>query len=139
MRGIAPFVAAAVAGALLGSCSTTPEQAMRSAKSDRQLQEMLSGKIARPAVSCVPPWNANDMTIIDQQTVAFRRGTGRVYVVRLTDGCNQLGIGPYALLTNPVGGTGLCRGDIAQVIDTMNRMTVGSCTIAEITPYERAG
>jgi hypothetical protein len=30
---------------------------------------------------------------------------------------------------------GLCRGDIARVIDTSLHMTVGSCTFGDIIPY----
>jgi hypothetical protein len=80
------------------------------------------------------------MVIIDENTIAFRTGGGnRVYVAH-TNGCTNLRPGgPYALLTRQYGGPGLCSGDIAQVIDPLNRMTVGSCVFSNFTPYVKAG
>jgi hypothetical protein len=125
--------------AMLGSCSMAPQPVTRSPSGQRAMDSLLTGKVAGPPVSCLPSYNANDMSIIDGRTVAFRVGTGTVYMVRLNEGCGLLGSGNYALLTRPFGGMGLCRGDIAQVFDTMNRQTVGSCTVAAIVPYVRPG
>lgn len=125
--------------ALLGSCSMAPQPVMRSPSGQRAFESLLSGKIAGPPISCLPSYNANDMSVIDGRTVAFRVGTGTVYMMQLGDGCGLLGSGNYALLTRPFGGSGNCSGDIAQVVDTMNRQTVGSCTIGPIVPYERPG
>ena len=133
MRGISLLLIAAV----VGSCSTAPQPVMRSPSGQRAYQALLVGKVAGPPVSCVPNWNANDMSIIDGRTVGFRVGTGTSYIVHLGPGCDLLGSGNYAMLTKQFGGMGLCRGDIAQVFDTMNRQTVGSCVIGEITPYTR--
>jgi len=126
-------------GATLASCTATAEQPTRSARGQQQYLSLVAGKVARPEVSCLPNYSANDMTVIDGRTVAFRRGTGTVYIMHLTPGCEMVGGGIYALLSRQYGGTGLCRGDIQQVIDTMNRITVGSCTIGAIVPYVRAG
>ena len=124
---------------LLGSCAMAPQPMMRSPSGQRALDMLMAGKVAGPPISCLPSYNANDMSIIDGRTVAFRVGTGTVYMVQLSDGCGLLGNGNYALLSKPVGGLGLCRGDIQQVFDTMNRQTVGSCVIENITPYRRPG
>jgi hypothetical protein len=126
-------------GAILASCSTAPPQPMRSVKSEQRYQQLLAGKVARPPVSCLPSYNANDMVIVDDQTVAFKVGTGRVYVAHMQGGCTNLSAGPYALLTRQYGGSGLCHGDIAQVIDTINHITVGSCVFGDFVPYLRAG
>lgn len=125
--------------ALLGSCSMAPQPLVRSPSGQRAMDALLTGKVAGPPVSCLPSYNANDMSILDGRTLAFRVGTGTVYMVQLTEGCGLLGSGNYALVTRPFGGLGLCRGDIAQVADTMNRQTVGSCTVAAIVPYSRPG
>jgi hypothetical protein len=80
------------------------------------------------------------MVVIDENTVAFKIGSGRVYVAHMQGPCNNLGgNGSYALLTRPVGGLGLCRGDIAQVIDTSARITVGNCSFGDFIPYVRSG
>ena len=137
MRGISLLLL----GAALGSCAVAPQPtgAMRSPSGQRAFDSLLAGKVAGPPVSCLPNYNANDMSTIDGQNVIFRVGTRTAYLVRLTPGCDLLGSGNYALLSRQFGGVGLCRGDIAQVFDTMNRQTVGSCTVGEIIPYRRTG
>lgn len=124
---------------LLGSCAMAPQPMMRSPSGQRALDMLMAGKVAGPPVSCLPSYNSNDMSIIDGRTVAFRVGTGTVYVMQLSEGCGLLGSGNYALFTRQIGGLGMCSGDIAQVFDTMNRQTVGSCTIGPIVPYRRPG
>jgi hypothetical protein len=124
-------------GATLVSCTATAEQPTRSPRGQQQYLSLLAGKTARPEISCLPNYSANDMTVIDGRTLAFRRGTGTVYVMHLTPGCEMVGGGTYALLSRQYGGSGLCRGDIQQVIDTTNRITVGSCTVGAIIPYTR--
>lgn len=126
-------------GAGLASCTAAAEQPIRNARGQQEYMALVAGKTPRAPLTCLPTYNANDMTVIDGRTLAFRRGTGTVYVVNLTPGCELLGGGSYALLSKQYGGTGLCRGDIQQVIDTMNRVTVGSCTIGAITPFVRPG
>jgi hypothetical protein len=127
-----------IAGTLLASCTAAAyEPPARTARSETRLQQMLAGKIARPPISCLPNYNANDMTVIDGRTLAFRQTSNTTYIMHLSQGCDLLGSGPYALLSRQFGGQGLCRGDIQQVIDTMAHTTVGSCTIADIVPYVR--
>jgi hypothetical protein len=135
MRGISLLIV----GTSLASCSTPLAPPMRSAERQQHLEQLTSGKIAGQPISCVPFSNSNDMSVIDGQTLAFRAGSSRTYVAHLSAGCAQIATGGYALLTKPFGGSGMCRGDIAQVIDTSNRLTVGSCTVEEIVPYTRPG
>jgi hypothetical protein len=136
MRGISLLLL----GAMLASCTTAPPPPgaeMRSPRAQQEYASLTAGKVARPEVSCLPDYNANDMGVIDGRTLSFRRGTGTVYMMHLTPGCEMVSGGTYALLSRQYGGMGLCRGDIQQVIDTMNRITVGSCTIGAIVPYTR--
>ena len=129
-----------IAGTILASCTTAPPPPgppMRSASGERAYQELVAGKVAGRPMNCLPTYHANDMSIIDGQNVVFRTGVRTAYLVRLTPGCELLGSGNYALLSRQFGGTQLCHGDIQQVIDTMNRITVGSCTVADIVPYYR--
>jgi hypothetical protein len=131
MRGIALLLMATT----LASCMAAP-QPTRSAKADSQLQKLLAGKAAGPAVSCLPEYRADNMIVIDDQTIAFRESGRRVWVSNLTHSCSNLGSGNYALVTRRYGGTGLCRGDIGQVADLSTGMTVGSCVFGDFTPYE---
>lgn len=128
------------AGAILASCTTSPPVPARSAQSEQQYQRLLAGKVAQPPVSCMPTYGYNDMVVIDPDTIAFRTGSSKVYVAHMQGGCAGLnGPGPYALVTRQVGATGYCHGDIAEVVDTLNHFTVGSCVFGDFTPYVRAG
>ncbi len=124
-------------GAALGSCSVAPEPVVRTPTALIAYDKLIAGKVAGPPVSCLPNYNANDMSIIDSQTVAFRVGGSTTYIMHLSPGCNGLGSGNAALLTKQFGAGGLCHGDIAQTFDTFNRMTVGSCVIGDIIPFTR--
>jgi hypothetical protein len=137
MRGISLLLL----GATLASCMTgPPPPPTQNARAAQELQQLLAGKVARPEISCLQSYNTNDMTVIDGRTLAFRRGTGTVYLAHLSPGCELLSPqSTYALLSRQFGNPGTCRGDIQQVIDTTNRITVGSCTIEAIIPYVRAG
>ena len=132
MRGIALLLI----GATLASCAVAPQPG-RSARAENRFQQLLAGKVAGPAVSCLPSYRANDMVVIDDATIAFRDGSRRVYVANLSHSCSNLGSGHYALVTKRYGGSGLCRGDIGQVADLTTGMTVGSCVFGDFTPYER--
>ena len=131
MRGIAFLLI----GATLASCAAAPQPG-RSAKAEQRFQQLLAGKVAGPAVSCLPSYRSNDMVVIDDQTIAFRDGNRRVWVSNLSHSCSNLGSGHYALVTRTFGGTGLCRGDIGQVADLSTGTTVGSCVFGDFTPYE---
>ena len=127
-----------IASSILASCTMAPPPPMPIAQPSVQLQQLLAGKVARPPISCLPSYQGNDMRIIDGRTLAFRAAGGNtVYVAHLTPGCEQLGDGPYALLSRRVGGSGLCRGDTQQVLNTLSKMPVGSCSIAAIVPFTR--
>ena len=105
MRGISLLLL----GATLASCTDMPEQPIRSARGQQEFQMLVAGKAPRAQLSCLPSYNANDMTVIDGRTLAFRRGTGTVYIMSLTPGCELGGGGGYAFVSRQFGGQGLCR------------------------------
>lgn len=128
-----------IAGSMLGSCmnASPPPYMSRSPSGERAYQTLLAGKVPGRPVSCLPNYSSNDMSIIDGRTIAFRVGTGTTYLMHLNPGCEMLGSGNYALLSRQYGSPGLCTGDIQSVVDTLNHINVGSCTIADIVPYHR--
>ena len=131
-------------GATLVSCTAAPAaDTQRSAKNQARYQELIAGKVAGAPMNCLPYYlKANDMTVIDDNTVAFSRGPGSspVYIAHMRGPCTGLvGPGPYALVTRQVGASGFCSGDIATVQDTMAHITVGSCSFGEFVPYTRPG
>ena len=130
MRGISLLLG----GVVIASCAiaAAPE---RSPDRDRQFQQVVAGKVARAPLDCMPYSRGRDMVVLDQNTVLFKTGRDRVYVAHMSAGCSNLGgPGPYALVTRQTTGS-LCHGDIADVVDTLARMTVGSCTFDNFVPY----
>ena len=125
-----------IGGALVACTTTAAEQPIRSVKAQKQYDQLLAGKVAGAPVSCLPSYNQNDMVVIDERTVAFRQGSGRVWVNHMQGGCSNLG-GSYALVTRTFGSAQLCRGDIGQVVDLTNHFTVGSCVFGDFVPYTR--
>src|SRR3954454_7172219 len=113
--------------AILASCTTGPPVPTRTAENQRAYEQLLVGKVAEAPLSCPPHYRADDMRVIDDNTIAFRDGTNRTYVTHMLGGCSNLASGHYALVTKKYGTADTCRGDIAEVVDVLNRMTVGSC------------
>ena len=128
-------IALIVAGAWLAACSTAPQPVVRTAEKQAEYARLLEGKVAGPTTSCLPSYNADDMRVIDDNTVVFRQGARRAYVAHLEGGCANLGRGGFAMVTRQFGNGSLCRGQIATVVDTGSGMTVGSCVFGNFTPY----
>ena len=128
-----------IAGSMLASCTNAPPPPYmsRSPSGERAYQTLLAGKVPGRPLSCLPHYEANDMMVIDGRTVAFRMGSRTTYLMHLGPGCEMLGSGTYALLSRQFTGPGMCEGDIQSVIDPLNHISVGSCTIADIVPYTR--
>ena len=137
MRSVIPLL---IMGSVVGCTYAPPPQApMVDAKAQEKLSRLLAGKVAGPPVSCLPSYRQKDMTVIDDYTIAFRDGVDRVWINKPHGGCNLLASGSYALVTHGVGGMGLCRGDIGNVVDSMNHVTVGSCVMSDFIPYTTPG
>ena len=110
MRGISLLLV----GIVIASCTAAAQQPVRSIKAQQQYERLLAGKVAGAPQSCLPSYNANDMTVIDDNTVAFKVGTRRVF--REPHAGRLLDLGGGYTLSSPTAsaGQGLCRGDIAQ-------------------------
>jgi hypothetical protein len=131
MRGI-PIL---IAGAAFVTCTASAEQPM-SPKAQATYDRLLAGRVAGAAMTCLPTLSANDMTVVDDNTIVFRNGS-RLYVNHPEGGCSQLSQGHTAILTSQYGQTGPCRGDVLHVEDTLSHMEVGSCVYGDFTPYVR--
>ena len=124
--------------ALLASCTGVPERPTRTAENERVYQLALQGKAPEAPISCLPHYNSGDMKTIDDSTILFRQGSSRAWVAHMQTPCTGLDTGHYALVTRQYGGMGMCRGDIAEVVDTLNRFPMGSCVFGDFVPYVRA-
>jgi hypothetical protein len=134
MRRVSLLLIGAAAATSCTDASLAPSPA-QIARSQAHFQELTAGKVAEAPINCLPHYRANDMVVIDENTIAFKDGA-RVYVAHMNGPCTNIGgAGGYALLTRTTGTPGLCRGDIAQVVDTSAHITVGSCSFEEFIPY----
>ena len=129
------LIASAVA-----SCSTAPpvQSADQVARTQAKLAQLTAGRIAGQPVACLTRNQSDDMTIIPGGAVAFRDNARRLYINHMQGSCPNLR-DTQALLTRPVATTQLCRGDIAQVVDTSTRVFVSSCVFGDFVPYTRPG
>jgi hypothetical protein len=124
----------------IGSCTMAlpPNAGAMTARQHAELAALTAGKVAGPPISCLQHYHTNDMVVPDEHAVAFRVGRRQVYVNGMQGGCPSLRP-PYALLTRQVGTAALCRGDIAEILDTSTGATVGSCVFGDFIPYSRPG
>ena len=132
MRSIALLTATAA----LAACTTAPQPTL-SAEGEAHLQRLIAGKTAGPAVSCISRIRADNMTVIDDNRIAFRDGN-RVFVNDFRgQGCGGAGSGFYTLVTRS-SGSQLCSGDIAELVDARSGMLRSACILGEFTPYTRS-
>ena len=136
MRGLSLLLLGAVLA--VPSAAAQQQQQAFSPKAQQKFDRVTAGMIAKPTVPCMSTFNAYQTTVIDEQTVAFRFGSNRLYVAHLPGGCSNLATPPYTMVTRQVGSARLCRGDIATIVDPHNGFTVGSCVFGDFTPYTKA-
>ena len=129
------YLSIALIASALAACTTAPEPMTRSAEAEAQLGRLLAGKTPGAPMNCLRSWQSGNMVVIDDSTVVFRDSPTRVYRNDFRGGsCSRLGSGSYALVTRTTG-SGLCSGDIAQVVDVSNGITMGSCVLGDFIPY----
>lgn len=124
-------------GSALAACSTAPETYQRSERAEARLQQELAGlTVTGPAQNCIPNYRADQMVVIDDNTLLFRDGPSRVWRNDLAGSCGGLGLGNTLVLRLSTGM--LCSGEIGQVVDLTSGVTSGSCVLGEFTPYGRS-
>ena len=128
------LIACTAAG--LAACSTATEPPVRSAQDQAKYLQLIEGRVAGAPLNCLPSWNADDMRVIDDQTLVFGERSNRLYVANLQSPCDNVGQPGYALVTRTPG-SGMCSGDIATVVQTSSGINAGSCVIGTFTPYTR--
>jgi hypothetical protein len=128
--------AIAVGAALLVPSAATIAKPEHSAKSTEALAKALAGRTAGPATRCVPDFRTSDMKIIDDGTIIFGQGK-TVYLQKPVGGCPGLGIGGNSLVARQFATNRMCQGDINEVVDVRNGITIGSCVFEDFVPYTR--
>jgi len=123
--------------ALAAACTAAPPPAEVSAAAQSQLAEALKGRVqAGPPLNCVSQRDLRGNRSAGEEAIIFAtRGSDLVYVNRPTAGCPELGSGRALRIRTP--STQYCAGEIVEVIDTLNNVTYGSCSLGQFTPYRR--
>lgn len=130
-------VVVAAGAALLTASAATIAKPGHSPKSAEALAKALAGRTAGPSTRCVPDFRSSDMKIIDDGTIIFGQGK-TVYLQRPVGGCPGLGIGGNSLVARQFATNRMCQGDINEVVDVRNGITIGSCVFEDFIPYTRA-
>lgn len=132
------FVAVPIAVAL-ASCTGAYNGPYRDTRGEAELAHQLAGKVQGPPVHCLPNYRTNDHQVIDRDTILYRDGR-TVYVQNTNGSCYPDGTGlGYTLVLRKFGTTDLCRGDIAQVINSSGGTFAGSCSFNDFIPYRSIG
>lgn len=127
-------MAAAVA-ALLGACSTAPEQQTRSPQASKELADALAGRVAGPPQRCITTYRTTKVQPIDDFTILYDQGS-TIYVQNPRGGCPGVGSGNDILVTRQTTNQ-LCDGEIAQTVDLTSRVERGGCVFGPFVPYTK--
>lgn len=130
-----PILITVAAAAALASCTEDPGPSM-GMQADARLQQMLAGKTAGPAMSCIPRQQAqNARPLVTPGAVAFVATPGLIYVSNVeTTGCADAANPNYSVVTVSHG-SDLCSGDRVELQDLQTRGFHGACTLSSFVPY----
>lgn len=137
MIKVAKPLAMAMTVAVLAVPAATLAKPEQGLKVSPALAKELAGRTAGPATRCVPYFRVNDMKIIDDGTIIFGKGK-TVYLQQPVGGCPGLRIGGNSLVSRQFATNRMCQGDINEVVDVRNGITVGSCVFVDFVPYTKA-
>lgn len=119
--------------AVLAACTTAPPPPTGQ-RAEARLQQQLAGLTAGQAQSCLPHYRADQMSVIDENTILFRESPSRIWRNEVEGVCNMAGTQTLVLRSS---GTSICRGEIAEVTDLRTGVSYGSCVLGDFVPYTR--
>lgn len=124
----------AVAAIATGAIAAAPaDRAARAAADDAKFQQTVQGLVPGKPIDCIDTrFQQASLSAIGPRLI-YRVSNRLVYVNDTNGGCESVRSGD-ALVTRQFS-TQLCRGDIAQTVNMMNRIPTGSCAMGSFTPY----
>lgn len=117
--------------------SAVATEPMRDMRAETRLARLLDGKVAGRTMACINQRDAMDQRIIDERTIVYRVGRGRLYRNDIPGGCPRLD--SRSTLIRRTTSPSICSGEIFEVRDAALGTSYGSCTFGEFTEYRRAG
>ena len=117
--------------ALAAACTAEPP--MEASADVQSLSDALGGRVAGEPQNCVRQMDLTDNRTIGGRLVFGTRNRDLVYVS--DSDCPRL-TQDRALKTRSTIGQ-LCAGEIVEVFDPVAKITHGSCSLGQFTPYRR--
>jgi len=121
-------------GALVASCAPAPVG--HTPRAAQQLASALAGRTPGQPVNCIPTFRANEMQVIDDETILFRDGS-TIYLQKTKGSCPGLASGANTLVTRSRGINQLCSGDIQRLVNLPSGVGAGACVFGPFVPYTR--
>lgn len=130
---ILPLALAALAG-----CTATPAETARAAQREeaRQLAlaTQLDGLVPGRPTSCLDQHGSTQLSSYGS-TLLYKAGKNTVYRTDTIGACDGVARGDILVTHSPSGR--LCRGDLAQTVDSTSHFFTGSCAIGDFVAYRR--
>jgi hypothetical protein len=123
-----------VGAALVASCAPAPVG--HTPRAAQQLASALAGRTPGQPVNCIPTFRANEMQVIDDETILFRDGS-TIYLQKTKGSCPGLASGANTLVTRSRGINQLCSGDIQRLVNLPSGVGAGACVFGPFVPYTR--
>ena len=104
-------------------------------RSDRDaLTRALAGRTAAPAVDCIDQRLVDGPQVIDQHTLIYRQGRGRLWVNTLPENCPGLRFNAIPVVQIVSGR--MCRNDLFTPV-TPGAIPGGTCRLGSFMPWDR--
>ncbi len=127
------FLTIAAASAALALGSTAAQAETRQEKAEAQLAELIEGRVAGEAQSCVTSFRSNDIRVIPYVGIVYDAGD-TIYVARAKR--------PERLRSTDIPvierfGSQFCATDVIRTIDRHAGFTTGALFLEDWVPYTR--
>lgn len=123
-----------IAVAAMAIAAATAQAETRAEKNEARLTKMLEGRTAGEPVTCIPAFNDNKLTVIEEVGLVYDAGDV-LYVSRPTTP-EQLSWSDIVVI-NRFGGQ-LCNTDVVRTVDRTGGYTTGVLFLKPFVPYRKS-
>lgn len=124
----------AIAGAALSLGATAAQAESRAERAEAKLQEVLEGRVAGEAESCISTYRDTDLHVMPYIGLVYDDGE-TIWVARASRP-NQLRDGDIPIMHRM--GSRLCKTDVMRTIDRFSNATRGVLFLEDWVPYTLA-
>lgn len=121
---------------VLAACA--PAQPYEMSQRDKaSLQEALADRTAGEPERCLPLDSTRNTQVIDEKHILFKQGR-TTWLNQPEIRCPLLDNVGTIMVLEPRGGSYICSGDVAKIMDTSTGGIIGMCALGDFTPYRTA-